>query len=607
MNRLIHDMLLAFWRLLPANPIVLRVVHMGSKRVQHLWARCTYLLILLFVMLAAYANQDAGGSLGEVAKSATRQFEYISVLQLAMICLLAPVFTAGAISQEKDAETYNVLLTTPLTSAQIALGSLLSRLFFIIVLLVSGLPIFCITMLYGGVTAEQIFYSFGIAACSALATGALAILVSVLRIGTRGTVFSFHAAVGLYLFGGLGLGWLRATYVPESVVPGTGEGMTWLAPFHPYWALRVALKQTRAPEFATVAHYPWPVDVMLASPHAAYMIISVMVSVILVAVATLFVRRGVRQGEPGWWTRFMPWRWAGYGGERTRRARRVWSNPVAWREAMTRANATSSTVAVYGYLAVGAALGLGLLYAYCSGRLGGPASARLWLTGLIMFEFVTVLLMATNSAATAITREREAGTIELLLSTPLTKEYIIFGKLRGLVSFTVPLMAVPAVTALVAAVVDLFRPVTVPIVSLSSALLLAVLLMVYSAFACMLGLHMSLKNKRSIQAVLASVGVLIVVGFGLSMCAFALVSSHMGKLAAIIAPLTFVTSIYGVLNPQELVGGPGGGAAAGLRLEAAIYLVVGTLIAAGLYGAITAGMYKRMKNEFDMTLRKQSN
>ena len=202
MRPIVHDVGLAFWRLLPANPIVLRVVHMGSRRVQHLWARSAYLLILLFVMLAAYANQDTGGSLGSVSKSATRQFEYISILQLAMICLLAPIFTAGAISQEKDAETYNVLLTTPLTNAQIALGSLMSRLFFIIILLLSGLPIFCITMLYGGVTTEQIFYSFGIAGCSAVLTGALAILVSVLRVGTRGTVFSFHAAIAIFLFAG---------------------------------------------------------------------------------------------------------------------------------------------------------------------------------------------------------------------------------------------------------------------------------------------------------------------------------------------------------------------------------------------------------------------
>ena len=604
MRPVVHDIGLALWRLLPANPIVLRVVHMGSKRVQHLWVRTAYLLILLFVMLAMYGSQESGGTLGSVSKSATRQFESISILQLAMVCLLAPIFTAGAISQEKDAETYNVLLTTPLTNAQVALGSLMSRLFFIIVLLLSGLPIFCITLLYGGVTAEHIFYSFGIAGCSAVLTGALAILVSVLRVGTRGTVFSFYAVIASFLFAGLGLGMLKATYVAESVVPGTHEGMTWLAPFHPFWALWVALNKSRPPEFATVEHYIWPIDVMLASPHVAYMLITLLVSVLLIACATLFVRRGIKQGEPTWWLKMMPWLNGHHGRERRRRVKRVWANPVAWREAMTRANAATNNMVIYSYVIVGSLLGIAMLFAYGSGWFASVTTARQWFSGLIIFEFVTVLLMATNTAATAITREREAGTMELLLSTPLTSDYIVWGKLRGLVSFTVPLMAVPAATTFVAALFDLIRGTAVPIVSFESALLLPLLLMVYSGFACMLGLHMSLKNKRSIQAILASVGVLVVVGFGLGMCALGLEQS--GPLAVLLSPLTFVTSIYGVLNPEAIFGKGAQRAGGALTTEVKVYLFLGTLMATGLYSAIVAGIYKKMKNDFDMTVRKQS-
>src|SRR5580765_7844278 len=143
---------LAMWRLLLANPIVVRVVSIGSKRLPHLWTRAGYLVVLFLVVLTTSWGSTGSDSLSERAKTSTRVFEYVSILQLAMMCLLAPVFTAGAISQEKDAETFNVLLTTPLTNAQIVLGSLCSRLFFVIALLVSGLPIFCITMLFGGVT-----------------------------------------------------------------------------------------------------------------------------------------------------------------------------------------------------------------------------------------------------------------------------------------------------------------------------------------------------------------------------------------------------------------------------------------------------------------------
>jgi hypothetical protein len=45
-------------------------------------------------------------------------------------------------------QTYDILLSTPLTNGQIVLGSLLSRLFFVVALLVSGIPIFSITQIF---------------------------------------------------------------------------------------------------------------------------------------------------------------------------------------------------------------------------------------------------------------------------------------------------------------------------------------------------------------------------------------------------------------------------------------------------------------------------
>lgn len=603
MRPIIHDIGLSFWRLLPANPIVIRVVQMGSKRAQHLWLRAGYLLVLLFVMLAAQlANPQTGSSLTALAKSSSQVFTYISILQLAMICMLAPIFTAGAISQEKDAETFNVLLTTPLSNAQIVLGSLLSRLFFVVVLLISGLPIFCITMIYGGVVADQIFLSFGIAACTALLTGSLAILISVIKIGTRTTVFSFYAGIGLYVLAGFVVGLWPGSHVPESIPQGGTEGMTWLAPFHPIWALLVALKLTLVPDAPMVAGYVWPLNRILAAPHYAYMLLTLIASSGIVAFSTIFVRRGIKQGEVGWWSKLLRRKAVPPDEEgKRRRCRRVWSNPVAWREAVTKGSPASSRLACYSFMLCGAAAGLALLIQYGSGDLP-LASARLWLAGLIAVEFVIVMLMGVNTAAMAITREREAGTIELLLTTPLTSRYIILGKLRGLVSFTLPLLAVPAATVLAAALYDLARQVPAPIVFLESALVLPVLLVVYSSFACMVGLYMSLKCTRSIQAVLISVGILVAVAFGLALCGVGV--WNMGTISAAISPLTFVMSIVALIDPVRLSGSAPGAAAVPAATVRPL-LVIGSAIAAGLYGAIVAGIYKTMVRDFDMTLRKQ--
>lgn len=595
-----NEIALAFWRLLPGNPIVLRVIKGGSRRLPHLWARTAYLLVLLLVVLFSVLSGGGGNqSLNELAKSSTQVFTFVSLLQLAMMCLLAPVFTAGAISQEKDTETFNVLLTTPLTNAQIVLGSLCSRLFFVIALLLSGLPIFCITMLFGGVTSHQIFLSFGIAGCTAVVTGSLAILISVIRVGTRGTIFSFYMGIAMFLVAGFALGMWPRTFVPESVIPGTSEGMSWLAPLHPFLALAVALNLTHAPDPSTIGHYSWPLQAAVRSPHATYMVLTLLVSVLMVAFATLFVRRGVKQGEMSAvarWLRFKP---KAGSGELRRRARRVWSNPVAWREAVTRASAASSSLVRYSYVLGGIAAGILLIYAHITKQFISVGEARAWLSSIVLVEFVTVVLMATNTAATAITREREAETMELLLVTPLTSRYIIWGKLRGLVSFTLPLLAVPAATVLAVALIDLARGNITPMAHLISALLLPPLMVVYSAFVCLLGLQMSLKSKRSVQAVLSSMGIVVVVGFGLLLCVFPLLNSR-GPLLGLMSPLTFVAAIYMVLNPDAVTG-------SGMDITSAeIVLAVGTGISLLIYGAIVAGMYKSMVTNFDMIVRKQS-
>ena len=61
-----------------------------------------------------------------------------------------------------------------LSNAQIVLGSLMSRLYFVIVLLMAGLPVFCVMMLYGGVTLRGILLSVGLCGSTAGITRSLA-------------------------------------------------------------------------------------------------------------------------------------------------------------------------------------------------------------------------------------------------------------------------------------------------------------------------------------------------------------------------------------------------------------------------------------------------
>src|SRR5579864_9243263 len=192
-----------FWRLIPANPILLRVVQTKSKRRFDLFVRCGYLGALVAIVVFSILAAEGAGSLSDLAKNSAQLFQTLSYWQLALVCFLAPIFTAGAITQEKDSQTYDILLSTPLTNGQIVLGSMLSRLFFIVALLISGIPIFSITQIFGGVAIHAIVRSFGIAAATAFITGALAMAIAVFKVGTRRTIFSFYLFIVIYLVGGV--------------------------------------------------------------------------------------------------------------------------------------------------------------------------------------------------------------------------------------------------------------------------------------------------------------------------------------------------------------------------------------------------------------------
>src|SRR6185437_7082087 len=87
----------------------------------------------------------------------------------------------------------------------------------------------------------------------------------------------------------------------------------------------------------------------------------------------------------------------------------------------------------------------------------GMSQTRTALLALTMLEFAVILLIVTNAAASTVTREKEDGTLDLLLTTPITSRYYIWGKLRGLVSFALPLVAVPVGSVAIFIAYDIYR------------------------------------------------------------------------------------------------------------------------------------------------------
>ncbi len=84
-------------------------------------------------------------------------FLTLSYAQLALLLLLAPIFSAGAITIEKEQRTLSALLTSLLTPGQIWWGKFVSSLLFVLLLLVTSLPVLSMAFAFGGVGPWEIF------------------------------------------------------------------------------------------------------------------------------------------------------------------------------------------------------------------------------------------------------------------------------------------------------------------------------------------------------------------------------------------------------------------------------------------------------------------
>jgi hypothetical protein len=317
------------------------------------------------------------------------------------------------------------------------------------------------------------------------------------------------------------------------------------------------------------------------------------------------VRRGTRDAEGSlaarFWSRIRPRR----AGGSTRKPHAVWSNPVAWREAVTRASATSRSLGRYLVIGCGLIGAVVLLVYYAKGWQGFTAGVtREWLAGIVAIEFGVVLLIATNTAASSLTKEKESSSLDIMLTTPLTSAYIVWGKLRGLVSFVVPMIAVPTLSLLLFAVFDLLRRPPERVAYLETALQIAVLLVVFAAYACMLGLHFSLKQKKTIRAVILAVGVLIVANL-VAYLFWNAITENADVLGAALAPATPFTAIGTLIDPSVLfVATPQDfrGKIPAIRTGA----FIGCAIFVALHAAVVFSWYKSMVKGFDMIIRKQS-
>ncbi|MFN8579651.1 MAG: ABC transporter permease subunit [Gemmatimonadaceae bacterium] len=401
----------------------------------------------------------------------------------------------------------------------------------------------------------------------------------------------------VYLLGRWELTW--ATDAPPNV---EDERMSWLAFLHPFLSLDVALNRFQAPDYSLVASRGTLAAYALAYPSATYITWTLLLSILMVTASMFFVRSESRKGEPGVFAKLL--KRTESAGERRRKPRHVWSNPVAWREAKTKSSAAGG-VTRWALIIGGCAASMTVLFYHLTDSTALPAQqAQAWLGAVLMIVFALTVLLAANAAATSLTKEKESKSMEVLLTTPLTSRYIIWGKLRGLVSFALPLLSVPVVTMVLFGMVSLLRGGPQPLAWIETAIELGLLLTMFIAGCCVVCLSFSLKSKKTVRASINSMATLVIITAILTAVSFAFVDSG-GGIGAFMAPLSPVTAIYVATKPVVLTDNSFqqlANHAASLRVT----LLIGSVFFSCGYAIVILSYYKTLVRNFDMIVRKQS-
>ena len=158
----------------------------GRMRGRRAFAIITiYLLLLggfaLMVEKLVEANYSSGfGGQSAFAGAAIGQGVFAALLMLMtlQVAFLAPSSTSGSISLEREKQTLELLIATPISSLAIVVGKLLSALVYVFLLIAASIPLMAVVFVYGGVGPEDVLRGYVVLVATALGLGSFGLLCS---------------------------------------------------------------------------------------------------------------------------------------------------------------------------------------------------------------------------------------------------------------------------------------------------------------------------------------------------------------------------------------------------------------------------------------------
>lgn len=413
-----------------------------------------------FAILAVYLTLSALVVLGSWPREASQilvqgaisreLFSLFAMGQTLLLALLVPATLGSSVTTEKEGETLDLLLTTPIGPAQILLGKLFSGLFYLVILFITSIPVLMLCFLIGGLGTEDVVGLYLYLGMQAVTFGIISLACSVFFARTHTAIIISYllvGGVGLASWGayGDGIEFLGSSSMVALVV---GEALLCFFLFMSAWA------RVKRP-FAHVPKSLEEEDVR--------------------AQVGLIIRRDQFPDNL-----IAPDRRAGPLPDG--------ANPVLDKELQAEIYG-SGTLFVRLVIQFGLIASFGAFLWVLAGSVRSEGTVSHPEYPYFCFLIAYVMIVGPSLATTSFTQEKEFHTIESLTLTLVPRSQIVLGKFMAIARVVLALAAMNSVCFLIAIFLSSFAYVQV--------LMLAATILTASVFAISLGMFLSFYSKST--------------------------------------------------------------------------------------------------------------
>jgi ABC-type transport system involved in multi-copper enzyme maturation permease subunit len=493
------------------GPIFGKELRVSSRRKRHYFLRCGYLGVLtifvVFVWLATVniAQFGSGGAaslkISRMSQAGQQIVASVVWFQFISTQLVAIVLLSTAINDEIYRRTLGLLMTTPISSLQIVMGKLFSKLLQLVLLLAISLPLLAIVRVFGGVPWYYVISSLCITLTAAVFAGSLSLFLSIHRRKAHQVIFeALCICFILYCIVPAVLKLLSFVLGSSGIADSV---LLYISPF-----MVMALNSVSALSSLGSPVVFWPM-------HCAVMIGA---SSLFLAWSVRGVRRAaLRQatGQPGLFAsrrerraartaRTAPASARSAGAATVGAVRAVKGSPLIWKDMQRPQSGTrraKNTVTLVLFVVV-------LSTIYCCFAYYNSFGSKIVQIGFVVTYLFLGLFSTSSTAASSVTSEKEANTWPILLTTPLDDRQIAWAKIVGSIRQYWVIWALLAGHLLFFTVVGSIHPL--------AALLLVPLVVASALLVSAVGVCFSCCCRRSSAA--SALNMICFLGFAVPFC-----------------------------------------------------------------------------------------